>query len=177
MIGLRVTGLDLSIVASGIALPSGATYTIKPHDKGDLRLCEIRDQLGYYLFNDKLRRPDLAVIEQIPTSRKGHNIAIILALVHSQARELLARHGVPFAYIDNKVLKKYATGSGGADKQAMVDAAVERGATVADGDQADAWWLRAAGLHKLTGIGPSVAHDLSAGLIYGPQSSVKWPTI
>jgi crossover junction endodeoxyribonuclease RuvC len=168
----RVIGFDLSIVATGVALPDGNCYTIRPKRKGDRRLSEIREQISYYL---DATEPALAVIEQIAEgSQNSFNTVIVLAMVHGQVRGELADRGIPFAYIRPTTLKKWATGSGRAEKVDMVNAALDLDGEPANGDEADAWWCRAAGRHYL-GHPVSHFHTLSEDLILGPGSAVKWP--
>ena len=150
----RVMGLDLSMTASGVAVPNGQCFTIKPGDPrlGDRRLVVIERGLNYYLDRTK---PELALVEKIPTASKGFQVAIVLGMVHGVARKCLAERGIPMVYIDNKLLKQYATGHGAADKRAMIVAAnqarfaAEESDMLTDDNQADAWWLRAMGLHHL----------------------------
>ena len=171
----RVDGWDLSLTATGVSLPSGQTFTIKPSGAGDRRLVHIRDALDYYVTQSA---PDVAVIEEpIVSTRGGFKSTVVLLGVHLIAREVLARHGVPYAYIHAATLKKYATGSGGASKQNMIDACFDAGGEPADDNQADAWWLRAAGKHHYDRAVPSLAHALSLELISGPRSKVKWPDL
>jgi Holliday junction resolvasome RuvABC endonuclease subunit len=157
----RVMGLDLSMTASGVATPDGATFTIRPGDSklGDRRLTHIRQALEYYADRG---RPTLIVAEKIPTAGKGFNVAVILAMVHGIAREVAAARSIPWAYVDNRVLKQYATGNGAAEKRAMIVAANrERFAVgkeqISDDNEADAWWCRAIGCQAL-------GHRVVAGL-------------
>lgn len=169
---MSAMGLDLSISGTGVATGHGRLYTIAPKTRGDLRLAEIERHLIYYL--DMETRPDVVVIEAIPTASKGFHTALSLAMVHGIARKELARRGIPFVYIDNKALKKYASGSGAADKQRMVECAMDFGAVPANDNEADAAWLRWIGEHWL-GRPVSAMHVLAADLIMGARSKVMWP--
>ncbi len=146
---LKVLGLDLSITATGIAHPNGATETIKtrPGD-GDRRLLQIRG----YLRKAVDAGVDLAVIEDLPTHAHG---AGITGMVHGAVRAVLMGASVPYVLVTPATLKSYATGKGNADKPDMAVAAFEKAGrefpgdlTPAGkgGDQCDAWWLRHAGL-------------------------------
>jgi crossover junction endodeoxyribonuclease RuvC len=171
----RVIGFDLSIVATGVALPDGTCYTICPKRKGDRRLTEIRDAAHYYVWET---RPTLAVLEQIAEGdRSSFNTVVVLAMVHGQVRSALADAGVPFTYIRPTTLKKWATGNGRAEKIEMIHHAVGLGAPENINDnEADAWWLKAAGDTRL-GRPPSHLHQMAADLICGPKSAVKWPVL
>lgn len=171
----RVIGLDLSLTASGVCLPSRQLLTIKPEGVGDARFVHIERALTYYVHSAK---PDVAVIEApLQSNRGGFDITVALVGVGVIARLVLARYKVPYAYIHGATLKKYATGGGRADKQAMIDAARDLGADPGDDNQADALWLWAAGHHHYDRQMPSVEHALSLDLISGPRSKVKWPAL
>lgn len=133
---MNVLGLDLSLTATGLAFDR-YTETIKTKPAaGDLRLCTIRDRIGSYLTRGAF---DLAVIEDVPQYASA---TTILSLVHGVVREILARHGVPYAYVANTTLKAFATGRGDAGKADMVRAAEKMsGQAFEDDNQAEAWWL------------------------------------
>jgi Holliday junction resolvasome RuvABC endonuclease subunit len=142
----RVLGLDLSLTATGVALPNGSCHTIKtsPSD-GDLRLVQIAESIRVAIT---VSGPiDLAVIEDLPV---GARAAGITGMVHGVVRRELAAAGVPYALVSPATLKAYATGAGNVDKTAMAMAAYKRaGVEFADDNQCDAWWLRAAGHERL----------------------------
>lgn len=141
---LRVLGLDLSLTSTGMALPSGATVRIKtrPAD-GDRRLLVIRDHIREAV---EVHRPHVAVLEDLPRHAMG---AGVTAMVHGIVRAALVEAGVPYALVVPATLKCFGADHGRATKQTMAAAAyLAAGAEFADdpgGDQADAWWLRAAG--------------------------------
>jgi Holliday junction resolvasome RuvABC endonuclease subunit len=139
----RVLGLDLSISATGVALPDDTVRTIKtrPAD-GDRRLVMIETFITTVTIG-----VDLAVIEDLPTHAMS---AGITGMVHGVARAVLTNAGIPYALITPATLKAFATGKGNADKTAMAMAAFKRaGLEFADDNQCDAFWLRAAGLDHL----------------------------
>jgi len=150
---LRVIGLDLSMTATGVALPDGTTQTIKTNQKdGDRRLQHIVDQVGLALGSgddDIGDACDLVVMEEAPPGLKGPAIKAI-HMVHGAVRLRLIDFGTPYAVINPTVLKAYATGATSADKTAMAMAAYKRtGREFADDNQCDAAWLRWAGLDWL----------------------------
>lgn len=168
---MRVIGLDLSLTSTGVCLPDGSTFRIKTRQKeGDRRLLVIRDRVRAALAE---HRPDLAVVEDLPVhamaaGRTGH--------VHGVVKTELLDAGVPYALVVPATLKSFACDHGNADKTRMAAAAyLAAGAEFADdkgGDQADAWWLRAAG------------HDAYGDPLFGmPQaqrnrlSKVAWPDL
>ncbi|MCX5522254.1 Holliday junction endonuclease [Streptomyces bobili] len=136
---LRVLALDLSITATGFALPDGQTGTFKGPWKGDWRLVAIKQAVAGHA--DGI---DLAVIEDLPTHAKA---AGITGMVHGAVRTVLMEAGVPYVLITPATLKAFATGKGNADKTAMAIAALKRaGREFPDDNQCDAAWLRWAAL-------------------------------
>lgn len=136
---LRILGLDLSITATGFALPDGTTGTFKGPWKGDWRLVAIKQAVA-----GNADAVDLAVIEDLPTHAKS---AGITGMVHGAVRAVLMELGVPYVLITPATLKAFATGKGNADKTAMAIAALKRaGREFGDDNQCDAAWLRWAGL-------------------------------
>lgn len=138
----RVLGLDLSLTATGVCLPNGATLTIKTRQKdGDGRLAHIEEDLtGMIGAGSDI---DLAVIEDLPTHAMS---AGITGMVHGVARLILVKASIPYALISPATLKAFATGKGSGDKTPMAMAAYKRGGVeFPDDNQCDAWWLRAAG--------------------------------
>lgn len=140
----KVVGLDLSITATGIAYADGSTYTVKTKRDGDRRLLEICHEIGIAVDG---RGVDLVVIEDLPTHAKA---AGITGMVHGAVRVYLMQLRVPYVLITPATLKKFATGKGNAGKPEMAVALFKRtGLELADSDQVDAFWLRAAGLQLL----------------------------
>ncbi|MCX4468742.1 hypothetical protein OOK41_00150 [Micromonospora sp. NBC_01655] len=69
-------------------------------------------------------------------------------------------------------MKKYATGRGNAGKPEMAVALYKRaGRELADDNQVDAWWLRAAGLDHLGHPPADMPKNHRAAL-----DAVRWPT-
>lgn len=141
---LKVMGLDLSITATGVCMPSGATITLSVPGgakAGDTRLVSIRDYIRESL---RIQPADLVAIEG-PVTRT--NTATVSGMVHGAVRTALMDAGVPYALVPPATLKAYATGKGNADKTAMALAAFKRsGREFPDDNQCDAAWLRWAAL-------------------------------
>jgi Holliday junction resolvasome RuvABC endonuclease subunit len=131
----RVLALDLSLTATGIALPNGDLQTIKPTTKGDKRLLEISRAV-----HDRTIGVDLAVIEDLPTH--AHS-AGITGMVHGAVRVALIRRDVTYLLVPPATLKVYATGVGNCPKVEMRMELYKRtGLDVPDDNQVDAAWLR-----------------------------------
>jgi Holliday junction resolvasome RuvABC endonuclease subunit len=172
---MSVIGFDLSLVGTGVTVPTGQTFSIRPTRKRDARLIELEDGLIFYLNMAMGQGLNLAVMEEMLPHGRGEAADLALKFAHCLARKELARRGIPFAYIGARTLKKYAVGHGDADKQRMVDAAIDLGALPRNDDEADSWWLHKAGRHWLYGEAPSPMHALAAGVIIGPRAAVEWP--
>ena len=172
MSAANVVGLDLSIAATGACYQSAGRVVTEcwklPAKLGDRRLWTLAQRVGDLAVYDP--RPDLFVIEDLPTHAHG---AGITGMVHGAVRTVLLELAVPYALVPPATLKKYATGKGNADKTAMALALYKRtGLELADDNQVDAWWLRAAGLHHL---GQPVV-DLPAAQVEA-LAKVEWPEV
>lgn len=140
----RVVGLDLSMGAAGLADPDGWTKTIKPKLTGDERLVEIA-----FAVTERVLDARLAVLEEAPPGLKGPAIKAI-HMVHGAVRHQLVVIGLRYITVNPTTLKLFATGKPSATKADMALALYKRaGLELADDNQTDAWWLRAAGLELL----------------------------
>lgn len=150
--GLRVTGLDMSITGTGVCRPDGSTYTITTKAKKDDRLTDIRDQImGVHVSGGT----DLIVLEDVPGKMIGA-ASVVIPMLHGSVRSALKDARIPYVIVSPPTLKKFATGRGNADKSAMILAAFKRAEIeFRDNNQCDAWWLWIAGLTRCTGITPA----------------------
>jgi Holliday junction resolvasome RuvABC endonuclease subunit len=152
MTQIKIGSADLSITCTGFARTDGTTGLIKTKTgDGDRRLVIIRNALLAEISD-----ADVVVIEDAPTGLKGNAAKAILHLQGAVRAELLSR-GIPYVEIAPSTLKKYATGNGSATKSDMAMAAYKRAGVEFEkdrtGDQADAWWLRCAGLDRYSADG------------------------
>lgn len=164
----RVIGLDLSITATGVALPDGELLTIGgPAAHGDRRLTAIAARIEHAIQD---HWPHLAVIEDLPTHAHGSGVT---GMVHGVVRLTLLRRGIPYALVTPATLKKYATGNGGAGKPDLRMELYKRaGLDIRDDNQVDAAWLRAAGLDHL-GVPPLPMPQANRAAL----GKVAWPTL
>lgn len=140
---MRVVGLDLSLTSSGVAPCDGSTYRIKTSSKDTLssRLRTIADRVCFEL-SDKT----LAVIEEVPS----HAAFSITTLAKVHGAVLYAMDGSPYLYVTPPVLKKYATGKGNANKDAVLAEAIRRfNFQGTSNDEADAFILMHIGMDLL----------------------------
>lgn len=136
----KVSGLDLSMTATGITYPLSDgpiipyTGTIKPVGKGDLRLPEIARRVA-----DLVKGSELVLIEGYLNKSFS---AGITGMVHGAVRARLIEEGLTYGTMPPASLKKYATGKGNASKTEMAVAAVKRaGLEFKDDNECDSWWL------------------------------------
>lgn len=141
----NVIGLDLSLTATGVATAE-LSFAIRCNERGMPRLRLLRNRIIGVCSG----RPDLVVIEgySMGTARQSSH-AHGLGELGGVVRLWLWEAGVPYVDVPPACLKKYATGAGNARKEAVLIAAVKRGAEVRDNNEADAWWLRAMGMDAL----------------------------
>jgi len=157
-----VVGLDLSLTATGIATPAGAS-TITSSGRADATL-----RVQWARLADTVGRVSLAVAEHgVSRSGDGHALVVVEApsLGQQRQRGTHDRSGLWWLVVDELLsaghlvvevppasVKKYATGSGSANKGAMADAAARRIPDVhtgGDDNAVDALWLRAMGCDHL----------------------------
>ncbi len=136
---MRVLALDLSLQATGVALPTGELLTVKPGlRRGPERLGWVRDWV-----HDHLARVDLCVLEGY-SYNSANSHAHALGELGGVVRCLLYQKDIDQVEVPPACLKKYATGKGNAGKDQVLVAALKRlGVEPADNNQADAAWLRA----------------------------------
>lgn len=147
-----VVGLDLSLRATGIAHPDGDVEVFRPEadptsNHGLDRYAEIRDHI---LAVTDVADLELVMIEALAFA--AHDNGRKLAMLAGIVRMALFDAGRPVLTVAPGTLKKYATGSGKAAKEAVVDAAQKRLRYEGfDNNEADALWLRAIGW-ELVGV-------------------------
>jgi Holliday junction resolvasome RuvABC endonuclease subunit len=137
---MNILALDLSLTAPGICHPDGATETlkIKPALKGMHRLALIRAMVRSTVTTDHV---DLVTLEGYSYGSKGRGV-INIGELGGVIRLALHEASIPFVEIPPSCLKRYATGRGNADKDAVLQQAVIRaGHVFVDNNAADAWWL------------------------------------
>lgn len=139
---MRIMGVDPSITCTGISLPDGTSWAVKPKAEGDGRLMQVADSVRNGVT---ACRVDLVVMEDLAGVYKGA-AARTSPMLHGALRLELLRLGVPYMCVNPTTLKRFATGSAVADKSAMAVAALKRlGTEYGTDDECDAAWLHMAG--------------------------------
>lgn len=180
---VRVIGLDLSVAATGLAKPDGATVTIRPHaGAGDpaRRLNEIVARLDPYLRLGV----DLAVIEGYSRGGPGGPYVMLrLAEVGGAVRLRLFELGIPFIEIPPSQLKKFAVGYGGSrqrpvTKADVVEAARLAGVSAANDNEADAFWLHAMGRSEFSETWEPAYRSAELLEVRAQvRASIRWPSL
>ena len=138
---MKILALDLSLTRTGFAMDDGKTGTLAPpkgYDRGMKRLRWIRDHV---LNLAKLNRTDLVLLEGYAFGAKG-NAVFDIAELGGVVRLALFDAGYPFLILPPATVKKFATGSGNANKELMLTQAVRvLGYRGADNNEADALWM------------------------------------
>ena len=154
MTALRLVALDLSLRSTGIAwnvdhrsTPKTGTRTVWAETlTEDRRVREIIQWVAAAC----LMKPHLVLIESIYIGAGMGGTPLRLAELHGVVKYFLRAKGLPFKYISPEHIKMYATGSGAADKKAVMEAVIAtygRAVHIGDNNAADAYALMALGLH------------------------------
>lgn len=143
---MRVTGLDLSMTATGITYHKlyapASTDVIKPKGRRDFRLPEIASAVV-----ERAQGSELVLIEGYLNRSMS---AGITGMVHGAVRLALLEAGLKYAVLPPSSLKKFATGKGNASKTEMAVAAFRRaGLEFVDDNACDSWWLYVAAAQYL----------------------------
>lgn len=168
---MRVLALDLSLTATGVALPDGTTDRLSaPHGAAEPleRLTWLRDQV----MRRVLAGVDLVVLEGFSYGSKGSTVDQIYGLGWL-IRVALHDHGITYVTVPPSSVKKYATGSGNAKKPDMRMELFKRmSIDEKDDNKVDALWLQAMALdaygHRVLPM-PQVNREA--------LSKVDWPSL
>lgn len=170
----RVAGLDISLTGTGIATIGGTTRVPTAGRRND-SLSERDARLRYITGRvvEEVGTVDLVCVEgpvsyQQPGGSTWDRAGLWWRIVSS-----FVGREIPVAVIPPASRAKYATGSGGARKTAVLEAAQQRyGAILPTDDEADALILRAMGLDWLDQPLVSVPDGHRAAL-----GGVRWPDL
>jgi Holliday junction resolvasome RuvABC endonuclease subunit len=143
---MRVVGLDLSLTATGVCLPTGSFAVATSKTTGMARLDGLRNRILEWVTD-----AELVMIEGYsmgaPRSSHSHAAGELGGLI----RWSLWTDRIAYLDVPPALLKKFATGKGNANKDAMVATAARLGCPADDNNAVDAWWLRELGLYSMDG--------------------------
>jgi Holliday junction resolvasome RuvABC endonuclease subunit len=143
--GPSVLALDLSLTRTGWCDAFGVTGVI---DTAKLRGVERMDHIIRQV-QSLASGADLVVREGYSFGSQGRSVFDIGEL-GGAVRLLLYRLGIPLVEIPPSSLKKFATGKGNSNKDAMISAAIRRfGFGGSDNNEADAYILWCMAMHAL----------------------------
>lgn len=121
-------------------VPTCGTFNLTPDRWTSLGARVIRlKQLLEQFFDSGL---DLVVYEEV-RGHKGVDAAHVYGAIVSAIQEMCLKWKVPFESIPVGTIKKFATGKGNSNKEAMMEAARARGWVIEDDNQADALFMLA----------------------------------
>lgn len=141
--GGGVVGVDPSLNGTAIATEAGVHLLDPGKRRGVRRLAWLRDEASVHLVGRRL------VVLEGYAYGKGHQ-AHQIGEWGGVLRLALYDLGVPCLEVPPSTLKQFATGKGNASKEAMLAGAIRRlGYAGHSLDEADALWLREAGLDVL----------------------------
>lgn len=156
-----VAGADLSIAKSGLALHDGRLLTVTPtNPRGGY--ARLRPMAQALLFN--LRESSLVIIEGYDPHPRGSIALVRAAEIGGIVRAGLLELGIRWLDCPPSTLKKFATGKGNANKEAVFQAAQAAGVNPQTEDEADAYWLRRIGLELTKGTDAEELVKLAAAL-------------
>lgn len=145
-----ILGLDMSTKSTGVALPTGRTLTLRAPTTDVARRLHWFE--GALVRIARLYQPDLVMVEGYSLGSPGVLSTIRLAELGGVVRCRLHELGIRYLEVPPGQLKRYATANGNAPKERMVMAAVVAGATPRNDDEADAYLLRALGMHGVDSV-------------------------
>lgn len=164
---MNVVGLDLSTKRIGFAAADGQLLSISGHAGAEdpyRRLHELTRELAR-AFRLRPPGPDLVVIEDYALGAPGRIALVRLGEIGGIVRTWLFEQDYRIALVSPSSVKRFATGNGNANKQQMIDRAVELGARLSrfdNDDEADAFHLRRMGRAAHGHEGVLLDHELDA---------------
>jgi Holliday junction resolvasome RuvABC endonuclease subunit len=143
---MRIVGIDASLTATGVCLPTGETLVIEPKKlRGAERLNFILESIADLLTHHKI---DMVIIEGYSFGSQGRAVFQIGEL-GGVIRLALYQEGIPCVEVPPSCLKKYICGKGNASKDEVLQQAVVRsGHTFKDNNASDSWVLWCMGMAR-----------------------------
>lgn len=139
----RILGLDLSLTATGVAMPDGDTLTIRTQPSAYVHAMERLADIRHTIIHLAGRDTDLVAIEGYAYGRDQNRE--LLGELGGVVKLALYDAAIPYVLVAPTSVKKYATGHGNAPKGLVIselNARTGRTFRNATNDQADAYALR-----------------------------------
>jgi Holliday junction resolvasome RuvABC endonuclease subunit len=147
--GTTIIGVDASFGRTGVAVwRDGKVALDSAGTSSQESLPSRRRQIRSLIFRWAGPDPTLIVIEATYLHKVKGNSPLMLAGLHASIQDAAWRRNLPVVTPTPAQVKQFATGSGGASKGQMMDAAkLHLGITTSNDDEADALWLMAMGVY------------------------------
>jgi len=117
--------------SSGLITSGTVSFRPNRYDGGGMRYLRFQNWLAEM---DRLSGPIATIFYEDTGTDAAHVYGGLMATLTAWAEQ----HGVPYQGVPVGTIKKYATGKGNANKQAMIDAARAKGFYPKDDNEADA---------------------------------------
>ncbi len=149
---MKILSLDMATVTGWATNVHGnrsgtVEFPVKRGESPGMRFLRCRAWLNEML--QLIGKPDVIAYEQAH-HRGGADTAVALGFL-AELQAFAAENGIELMSVHTSTLKKFATGSGRASKNDMVQAARQKGWDPTDDNEADAVLLLAFGLNELRG--------------------------
>lgn len=135
-----IVAFDLSLTGTAVCA-DGHTDMLRPGNRtGHQRLAHILDGIRVWTGQPDLQFVAIEGYSYSSRASQAHKAGELGGLV----RHHLWSRDIPYIDVPPACVKKYATGKGNADKDAVIHAAIRRGGDLYGGhtnDEADAWWI------------------------------------
>lgn len=172
---IRVAGCDPSTARIGWAGTDGSLHSITAHAGAQDNARRLHELVSSVDRTMALRPPwpEVIAVEGYSLGTFGGGILskIRLGEIGGVLRLRWFEQGIPYVEIPPTSLKRFATGNGNADKDRMLEAAKQLGATPRNHDEADAFHLRRMALAAYCPTSPLEDYELDA------ISALPWPTV
>jgi len=120
---MKILALDVATKTGWYNGDFGGTwdFSIKRDESSGMRLFRFKSKLKEIFINDK---PDVLVFER--TAGRHQGAIIIQSELHGVMKSLCDDYKIEYKAYSACEIKRYATGKGNANKQAMIDSCLEK---------------------------------------------------
>ncbi len=145
------TTTGFATFSDGVITSGTFSNANKRFEGGGMRYLRFRQQITEMIL---LTKPNVVFFEEVRrhlSTDSAHVYGGMMAMLTSVCEE----HAIPYKGIPVGTIKKFATGKGNANKEAMLKAAKDKftDQNIFDDNQADALWILACGREEFKDIG------------------------